>query len=154
MLGTTFRPLYSRERPGTQCAGGWVGLESGLDGQGKSHPPTGIRSPDRPARNMSIYLPSQLKCYSITFPFIYLSSHKEYSSFITQQTDLYWPDGSVKWRRDVTDCGLQVAETRRVMPAVYKRDVKAGSTTCDLNTSDPGLRQCTVTFSTHVNPPH
>ena len=120
----------------------------------KVSPPTGIRSPDRPTRNMSIYLPSQLQFYPITFTFIHLRSHKVYSSFTSHQTDLYCPDGSVKRRRDVTDCGLQVAETQRFMPAVYKRDVKAVSTTCDLNTSDPGLRQCTVTLSSHVNQPH
>ena len=37
--------LYSRERPGTHCTGGWVGPRAGLDMCGKS-PPTGIRSPD------------------------------------------------------------------------------------------------------------
>jgi len=31
------------------CTGGWVGLRAGLDRYGKSRP-TGIRSPDRPAR--------------------------------------------------------------------------------------------------------
>jgi len=41
--------FYSRERPGTYCTGGWVGPRAGLDG-GKSRP-TGIRSPDRPARS-------------------------------------------------------------------------------------------------------
>ena len=103
---------------------------------------------------MSIYLPSQLKFYQITFPFIHLRRHKVYSSFTIQQTDLYLTDGSVKLRRDVTDCGLQVAETQRIMSALYKRDVKAVNATCDLNRSDPGLRQGTVTLSSHVNPPH
>jgi hypothetical protein len=48
---TTLRPLYPspRERPGTHCTGGWVGL-----GAGKSHP-TGIRSPDRLAYSESLY---------------------------------------------------------------------------------------------------
>jgi len=40
---------YPRERPGTHCTGGWVGLRAGLEWCGKFHP-TGIRSPDRPAR--------------------------------------------------------------------------------------------------------
>ena len=44
--GQTLRPLYPRERPGTHCIGGWVGLRAGLDGYGKS-PPIGIRSPER-----------------------------------------------------------------------------------------------------------
>ena len=30
--------LYSRERPGTHCTGGWVGRRAGLDGCGKSRP--------------------------------------------------------------------------------------------------------------------
>jgi len=45
---------YPRERPGTHCTGGWVGLRAGLDLCGKSRP-TGIRSPDRPARKMKIF---------------------------------------------------------------------------------------------------
>ena len=45
---------YSRERPGTHCTGGWVGPRAGLDWCGKSRP-TGIRSPDRPARRQSLY---------------------------------------------------------------------------------------------------
>ena len=47
--------LYPRERPGTHCTGGWVGHRAGLDRCGKSRPPTGIRSPDRPARSQSLY---------------------------------------------------------------------------------------------------
>ena len=45
---------HPRERPGTHCTGGWVGLRTGLDWCGKSRP-TGIRSPDRPARRQSLY---------------------------------------------------------------------------------------------------
>ena len=45
---------YRRERPGTHCTGGWVGLRAGVDWCGKSRP-TGIRSPDRPARRLSLY---------------------------------------------------------------------------------------------------
>ena len=50
--------LYPRERPGTRCTGGWVGPRAGLDGCEKSRPPTGIRSPDRPARSQSLYRPN------------------------------------------------------------------------------------------------
>jgi hypothetical protein len=43
------------ERPGTHCTGGWVGHRASLDRCEKSPPPTGIRSPDRPARSQSLY---------------------------------------------------------------------------------------------------
>jgi hypothetical protein len=46
--------LYPLERPGTHCTEGWVGPGAGLDRCGKSRP-TGIRSPDRPARSESLY---------------------------------------------------------------------------------------------------
>ena len=35
--------------------GGWMSPTAGMDGCGKSRPPTGIRSPDRPARSESLY---------------------------------------------------------------------------------------------------
>jgi hypothetical protein len=54
VVSATPRPLYTRERPGTHCTGGWVVLRDGLDRSEKSHP-TGIRSPDRPARSESLY---------------------------------------------------------------------------------------------------
>ena len=54
MVNDTHWPLYPRERDGTHCKGGWVGSRAGLDGCGKSRP-TGIRSPDRPARSQSLY---------------------------------------------------------------------------------------------------
>ena len=41
-VSTTPRPLYSRERPGTHCTGGWVGPRAGLDGRGISRPPPGF----------------------------------------------------------------------------------------------------------------
>jgi hypothetical protein len=31
VFSTTPQPLYSRERPGTHCTGGWVGPRTGLD---------------------------------------------------------------------------------------------------------------------------
>jgi hypothetical protein len=46
--------LYPRERPVTHRTGGWVGPGAGLDRCGKSRP-TGIRSPDLPARSESLY---------------------------------------------------------------------------------------------------
>jgi len=47
--------LRPGKRPGTHCIGGWVGPRAGLDTCGKSRPPTGIRSPDRPVRSESIH---------------------------------------------------------------------------------------------------
>ena len=37
------------------CTGGWLGLEAGLGGCGKSLPPIGVRTPDHPARSESLY---------------------------------------------------------------------------------------------------
>jgi hypothetical protein len=44
------------KRPGIHCRGGWVGPRTVLDRCGQSRPPpTGIRSPDRPARGELLY---------------------------------------------------------------------------------------------------
>jgi hypothetical protein len=50
VVKATPRPLYPWEITGTHCIGGWVGPRADLEGCGKSRPPTGIRSPDRPVR--------------------------------------------------------------------------------------------------------
>ena len=42
VVNATPRPLYPRERTGTHCIGGRVGLRAGLDGCGKSRPPPGF----------------------------------------------------------------------------------------------------------------
>ena len=47
--------LYRWKRHGTHCIGDWVGPRAVLNKSGKTHP-TGIRSPDRPARSESLYL--------------------------------------------------------------------------------------------------
>jgi len=47
--------FYPWERHIAHCIRGWVVLRAGLDGCGKSRP-TGIRSPDRPARGEFIPL--------------------------------------------------------------------------------------------------
>ena len=47
MVNATSWPLLT---PGTHCIGGGVDPRAGLDGCGNCRPPTGIRSPDRPAR--------------------------------------------------------------------------------------------------------
>ena len=49
VVNATPRPLYPRERPGTLCRGGWVSPQSRSGRVRKISPPTGIRSPDRPA---------------------------------------------------------------------------------------------------------
>jgi hypothetical protein len=57
VVNSTSRPLYPLEKPDTNCIGGWVGRKVSLDGCGKFRPhPTGIRSPDHPARSKSLYL--------------------------------------------------------------------------------------------------
>ena len=69
--GSASRPDRSlpRKRPGTQCTGGWVGPRAGLDRCGKSRPPTGIRSPDRPARSQSLYrLSYTAHCFGLKTP--------------------------------------------------------------------------------------
>jgi len=54
-VSVTPRPFfYPRERAGTHCTGGWVGPRDGLD-RCKKFLPIRIRSPDRPARNQSLY---------------------------------------------------------------------------------------------------
>jgi hypothetical protein len=57
VVSTTPRPLYSQERPGTHCRGGWVGPRAGLDVCEKSRPHREFffRSPVRPARSQSLY---------------------------------------------------------------------------------------------------
>jgi hypothetical protein len=39
VVNATSRPLYGRERPGTQFTGGWLDPRTGPDGCGKSRPP-------------------------------------------------------------------------------------------------------------------
>jgi hypothetical protein len=55
VVNATPRSLYPGEIPGTPCKGGWVDPRADLNGCGISHPPTGIRSLDRPARSESLY---------------------------------------------------------------------------------------------------
>jgi hypothetical protein len=51
VVSTKPRPLYPKERPGTHYTGGWEGPRGGLD-VCENFAPTGIRSPDRPARSL------------------------------------------------------------------------------------------------------
>ena len=54
VVNATPQPLYPRERRDTHCTGGWVGPGPVWIGA-ENLAPTGIRSPDRPARSMSLY---------------------------------------------------------------------------------------------------
>ena len=54
VVNATLRLLYPPERAGTHCIGGWVGPRGGLEGV-ENLAPTGIRSPDRPARSELLY---------------------------------------------------------------------------------------------------
>ena len=55
VVNATLRPLYPRERPDTHCIGGWVGPGGRPGRMRKISLPTGIRSPDCPARSVSLY---------------------------------------------------------------------------------------------------
>jgi hypothetical protein len=58
VVNATPQLLYSPgNRPSIHCTGGWMGPRAGLDGCRRSHPPTGIRSPDHPVHSE---LPYQL----------------------------------------------------------------------------------------------
>jgi hypothetical protein len=64
VVSTTTRPLYPRERPVLVQEAGWApGLVWTF---AKNLAPTGIRSPDRPARSQSLY---RLSYPDITFTF-------------------------------------------------------------------------------------
>ena len=54
MVNATPRPLYRRERDPLPCTGGWMETEPVWTGE-ENLPRTGIRSPDCPARNKSLY---------------------------------------------------------------------------------------------------
>ena len=43
--------FYTRERPGTNRTGAWVGPSAGLEGCGKSRPIPGFDPRDRPTRS-------------------------------------------------------------------------------------------------------
>ena len=55
VVNATPRLLYPRERLGAHCVGGCVGPQGRSGRLWKISPPTGIQSPDRPARSESLY---------------------------------------------------------------------------------------------------
>jgi hypothetical protein len=46
--------FYPQKRPGTHCTGGWVGSRPVWTGA-VNIAPTGIQTPERPARSQSLY---------------------------------------------------------------------------------------------------
>ena len=74
---------HPRERPGIHFTGGWVGLRAGAENLA----PTGIRSPNRPARRQSLY--------RLRYP-----AHSEYiglrKSYLTTPFEK-WMAESVQW---------------------------------------------------------
>ena len=87
VVNATPRLLYPRERSGTHCEGGWVGPRAGLDGCGKSRP-TGIRSPDRPARSQSLYRLRYPGPKSLPLTFNILHTHP-FSNIISDRPTLH-----------------------------------------------------------------
>ena len=80
-VSVTPRPLFTPgKNPDTHCTGGWVGPRAGLDRCRKSRPPTGIRSPDHPAFNRSLYRLSYLAHCSLMgyFNTVYILSRWDY----------------------------------------------------------------------------
>jgi len=55
MFKATTRPLYPRERPGTNCTGGWMDHRAPVWTGAQNLAPTGIRSPDCPFHSESLY---------------------------------------------------------------------------------------------------
>ena len=97
--GSASRPGRSlpRERRGTHCTGGGVGPTAGLGRCGKSRPPTGIRSPDRPARSQSLYrlhYPAHDEISSISkFLLPTARSHRRNTTLLNKspfEKDLHW----------------------------------------------------------------
>ena len=79
-VNTTPRPPLPRERPGTYCTGGWVGLGAGLDRCGKSPPPPPGIDPRifQPvsSRNTDWAIPTPLKylyfCYLFAYFYLFI----------------------------------------------------------------------------------
>jgi hypothetical protein len=76
------------------CIGGRVGPRASLDGCGKSRPPpTGIRSPDRPALSESLYRLghpdcTEVKLHTLTAAILLFCNLQKYYS--NRNTDIYF----------------------------------------------------------------
>jgi hypothetical protein len=67
VVSATLQPLYPREKPGTHCTEGWMGLGANLDGT-ENIAFIEIRSPDRPARSESLYRMRYAGRHSLILP--------------------------------------------------------------------------------------
>jgi len=99
---------YPRERQGTHCTGGWVGLRAGLDRCGKSRP-TGIRSSERPARWWSLYRLRYPAHYLLTYLLTYILTYLLTYSLQTNVLSL---------------CGSNISpvQTKPIRTNIHKRD--------------------------------
>ena len=65
-MGRWTAPRPGRFTTGAHCTGGWVGVVACLDGMGAENlAPTGVRTPERPSRNVSLYRLSCLGSYTV-----------------------------------------------------------------------------------------
>jgi len=72
--------LYPRERPGNHCIGAWWASGPVWRGAENVARPSGIGSPDRPARNESLYrlsYPGPRGCQCTGYNYVGLSGHLE-----------------------------------------------------------------------------
>jgi hypothetical protein len=74
VVSTTPQPLYLREKPGTNVQAGWA--PGPVWTCAKNFAPTGIRSPDRPARSQSLYRLSY-PVHKYIYIYIYIERERE-----------------------------------------------------------------------------
>jgi hypothetical protein len=101
--------IYPRKRPGTHFTGGWVGTGAGMDRCGKSRP-TGIRSPDRPARSQSLYV-SKIKVHMLVFNTFYAS---QYILCDRKKHELTYVGSTCKLGQRCTNTGYEVTMATKV----------------------------------------
>ena len=107
VVNATPRPLYPREKTGTHCTGGWMGRRPGVDRIGNLAPPTGNRSPDRPARSESLYPLSYLG--SLIYIYIYIHTHTHSNICVCVYISVYRERkrervSEREWRKDYLRC--------------------------------------------------
>ena len=77
VVTATPRPLHPRERPGTHCIGGWVGLRAGLDGYGKFRP--NQESIPGPSSPQQVATPTALTLCLSPYIYIYICTYIIYT---------------------------------------------------------------------------